>query len=126
MLQMAVRGLLFVGLLSGAAPLLAQSSDTATDEQRFHQKTTRALARGQLDEVDALAAARAADDPSAVAVRAQVGVRRGQYAEAERLLAPIAEAMPSSSAGLQYGLLLQRVGRHEEARRYLEAVTALG
>ena len=106
--------LLAAGILAaGQAPLRAQ--DTATAEQQFHQETTRALARGELDEAEALAAARAADDPAAAAVRAAVLVRRGRYAEAETLLGPIAQAAPASAAALEMGLLLQRVGRAREA-----------
>ena len=113
-------------LASGSAPLRAQDTGTYTAELQFHQETTRALARGQLDAAEALAAARAADDPAAAAVRAAVRVRRGQYAAAETLLAPVALAAPASAAALEMGLLLQRVGRAREAATYLDAVAAYG
>ncbi len=113
-------------LASAPAPLSAQDTGTYTAEQQFHQETTRALARGQLDAAEALAAARAADDPPAAAVRAAVLVRRGRYAEAETLLGPVARAAPESAAALELGLLLQRVGRAAEAAGRLEAVAAYG
>ena len=113
-------------LAAGSAPLRAQDAGTYTAEQQFHQETTRALARGQLDAAEALAAARAADDPAAAAVRAAVLVRRGNYAEAETLLGPVAQAAPESAAALEFGLLLQRIGRAAEAAGYLEAVAAYG
>ena len=113
-------------LAAGSAPLRAQDAGTYTAEQQFHQETTRALARGQLDAAEALAAARAADDPAAAAVRAAVLVRRGNYAEAETLLGPVAQAAPESAAALELGLLLRRVGRAAEAAGHLEAVAAYG
>ena len=113
-------------LAAGSAPLRAQDAGTYTAEQQFHQETTRALARGQLDAAEALAAARAADDPAAAAVRAAVLERRGNYAEAETLLGPVAQAAPESAAALELGLLLRRVGRAAEAAGYLEAVAAYG
>ena len=113
-------------LAAGQAQLRAQDAGTYTAEQQFHQETTRALARGQLDEVEALAAARAADDPAAVAARAAVLVRGGRYAAAEALLAPVARAAPASAAALELGLLLQRVGHAGEAAAHLEAVAAYG
>ena len=113
-------------LAADSAPLRAQDAGTYTAEQQFHQETTRALARGQLDAAEALAAARAADDPAAAAVRAAVLERRGNYAEAETLLGPVAQAAPESAAALELGLLLRRVGRAAEAAGYLEAVAAYG
>lgn len=113
-------------LAAAQAPLRAQDAGTAAAEQQFHLETTRALARGQLDEAEALAAARAADDPAAAAVRAAVLVRRGRYAEAETLIAPVAQSAPESAAALEMGLLMLRIGRAPEATTYLGAVAAYG
>ena len=118
---------LAVMLLAAApAPLRAQEAGTYTAEEQFHRDTTTALARGQLDRAESLAAERAADDPAAAAVRAALLVRRGQYADAEALLAPVAGAAPASAAALELGLLLQRLGRAGEAAPYLEEVAAYG
>ena len=119
--------LLAAGVLAAApTSLRAQEAGTYTAEEQFHRDTTRALARGELDRAESLAAERAADDPAAAAVRAAVLVRRGQYADAEALLVPVADAAPASAAALELGLLLQRVGRAGEARPYLEDVAAYG
>lgn len=128
MLQVNPRAvLLAAGVLAAAqGPLLAQEAGTYTAEEQFHRDTTRALARGELDRAESLAAERAADDPAAAAVRAAVLVRRGRYADAEALLVPVAVAAPASAAALELGLLLQRVGRAGEARQHLQNLAAYG
>ena len=73
-----------------------------------------------------LAATRPETDPSAAALRARMHVRRGRYAEAEQLLAPVAGDEPFGVAGLEYGLLLIGTGRSAEAGPYLDAVIDLG
>ena len=118
-------------VLCGSALLVAASADAQTrytraQEQRFHEQGSAALAHGRFDAAETLAASREATDPSAAALRARMLVMRGRYGEAEALLAPIAEAEPSSGAGLEMGLLLQRVGRLAEAVPYLEAVVDVG
>ena len=113
-------------LLASAAPRGQEGAAGDDAERRFHQRTTRALARGRLDEAQALAAARPGTDPSAAAVHARTLALRGRYAEAERRLAPAASAAPASAAGLELGLLLQRVGRAGEAQPYLAAVAERG
>ena len=120
-----------VAALVSCALLLAsaargQQLDSATAEKQFHERTTRALARGRLDEAAALAAERPASDPAGAAVHARTLVRRGRYAQAEARLAPVAESAPAGAAGLEWGLLLQRVGRGGEAGPYLEAVMTRG
>lgn len=112
-------------LLAADAPRGQEGADD-DDERRFHERTTRALARGRLDEAQALAAARPDTDPSAAAVHARTLALRGRYAEAERRLAPAASAAPASAAGLELGLLLQQLGRAGAARPYLEAVAEHG
>ena len=126
MLQLVIRGACVAVLACGTTALLAQASDTATQGQQFHREVTRALARGQLEAVETLASGRPEGDAASAAARARALVLRGRYADAEQLLGPVAQGMPSSAAGLEFGLLLQRVGRRDEARPFLEAVTALG
>ena len=108
--------------LGAALESHAQRAYSPEDERQFHEAATTALAHGAFEEVEMLAAARAADDPSAVALRAQLLSLRGQYADADRLLSPVAEAHPSSVAALEYGLLLSRTGHRLEAGSYLQAV----
>ncbi len=109
-----------------APAALAQQVDSATAEREFHEQTTRALARGQLDEAVTLASARPASDPAAAAVHGRTLVLRGLHDEARARLAPVAEQAPASAAGLELGRLLQRIGRSAEAGPYLEAVLARG
>ena len=95
---------------------------TPEENQRFHAAASAALAHGRFEDAEALAAARAVDDPSAVALRADMLVSRGRYAEADRLLSPVATAHRSSGAALEYGLLLHRTGRRAEGDAILQAV----
>ena len=88
---------------------------TQARELAFHQDTTRALAHGRVEDAEALAASRAADDPAAAAVRARILISRGRYQEAEALLVPIAAANPRSDAALELGLLRSHLGRKTEA-----------
>ncbi len=119
----------FAGVLAAVwlvpAPARAQSY-TPAEEQEFHQDAARAIAHGALDEAEALAASRDARDPSAAALRARLLIARGQYAEAESVLTPVAQGDRSSAAGLQLGLLLASLGRATEARPYLDAVLSKG
>ena len=53
--------LLAAGVLAAApTSLRAQEAGTYTAEEQFHRDTTRALARGELDRAESLAAERAA------------------------------------------------------------------
>ncbi len=104
----------------------AQPVDRATAEREFHEQATRALAHGELDEAITLASGRPDTDPAAAAVHGRTLVLRGLYEEARERLAPVAEAAPASAAGLELGLVLQRVGRGDEADPYLEAVLTRG
>ena len=112
-------------VLSGP-PVAAQTSYTQAQEQQFHEQTTRALAHGQFQEAEALAATRPSTDPVAVAVEARTLVLRGRYGEAERLLTPATRDSPASAAGLELGLLLMLTGRASEAAQLLESVVAVG
>ena len=114
-------------LLACATPratslLEAQTRYTRAQEQRFHEESTAALAHGQHQEAAALAATREDDDPSAVALRARLLVLRGKLDQAEVLLAPVAEQVPFSGAGLEYGFLLIQTGRVGDAVGYLQAI----
>ena len=88
---------------------------TRVQELTFHQQTTSALAHGQVEDAETLAASRATDDPAAAAVRARILISRGRYEAAEELLVPIVAANPRSDAALELGLLRMRLGRKTEA-----------
>ena len=104
------------------ANVQGQSRFTPGQEQSFHRQAAAALAHGEYDEAEELAASRPVDDPSAAALRARLQLLRGRYAEAEALVGAAALANPSSAAGLEFGLLLAATGRSAEAVDYLEAV----
>ena len=108
--------------------LHAQTRFTRVQEQRFHEQATAALAHGRHDEAAELAETRPDDDPSAVALRARLLILQGRHQDAEALLGTIAQASPSSGAGLEFGLLLTRTGRADEASNYFRGVinTAVG
>ena len=95
---------------SGSLPS-AQSRNTPADN------AANLLKVGQYDEVDRLL--RDDKDPRAVAVRARALVARGRYEDAEKLLAPVAAAAPTSDAALELGLLQMYLGRRDVAARGL-------
>ncbi|MGE0448959.1 MAG: tetratricopeptide repeat protein [Vicinamibacterales bacterium] len=76
------------------------------------QLATRALIEGQYGQVASLASAQPSD-PALGALRGRADIARGRYAEAEALLRPIAERLPTSDAALVLGQLLQLLGRPE-------------
>ena len=67
----------------------------------------RAFNEGRYDQIDALTVALDAADPAVVALRARAAIARGQYAEAEAMLRPVAARLPGSDAALELGLLLR-------------------
>lgn len=75
------------------------------------QAATRALIEGRFDEVAGLIAKLNAQDAQVAAVNARALIARGRYAEAEAVLAPIAERAPTSDAALELGLLRQMLGQ---------------
>jgi len=87
------------------------------------QQAARALVEGRFDDVKTLTDKLDARDPNVVALRAQADMARGQYAEAESLLRPVANRLPTSEAALQLGLLQQML-RRSDARPLLERVAA--
>jgi tetratricopeptide (TPR) repeat protein len=88
------------------------------------QAATRALNAGRFDQVETLL--RNVNDPQAVTLRARADIQRGRYAEAEKLLTPIAAETPTSDAALELGLLQWRLGRRDDASRTLEGVLTRG
>ena len=102
--------------------LSAQVRYTDVQEQEFHFQATRALAHGDFKVAQTLANSRPSSDPYSASLQAKLLMIRGQYVDAEDLLAPIAQLNPSSVAGLEFGFLLVRTGRVEEASFFFEAV----
>ena len=116
----------------GAAVVLAPvtawaaQADVPSEALAFHREATRALAHGDRDAAERLAAGRDPSDPAGAALRARLLIDRGRYEEAESLLGPVARAAPGSAAGLELGLLLVTLGRADEAAAHLEAVIIAG
>jgi cellulose synthase operon protein C len=82
----------------------------------------RAFNAGQFDEVERLLGT--ATDPRSVAIRARALIARGRYAEAEKTLAPVAAAQPTSDAALELGLLHIYLGRRPEGTRILNQIVS--
>ena len=74
------------------------------------------------DEVDRVL--RSATDARSIAIRARAEIARGRYAEAEKLLTPVASAQPGSDAALELGLLHMQLGRRGEGVRILRLIVA--
>ncbi len=87
--------------------------------QSFPAGAWRAIAHGKPAEAEALARARPADDPAAIAVIAHLAIEKGRYAEAIAALQPAARRAPLSDAALELGLLRQRLGDTGAARQLL-------
>jgi tetratricopeptide (TPR) repeat protein len=81
----------------------------------FPASAWRAIAHGKPAEAEALARGRAADDPAAVAVLAHVAIEKGQYNDAIAMLRPVVNRVPPSDAALELALLLQTLGRSNDA-----------
>jgi Flp pilus assembly protein TadD len=67
---------------------------------------------------------RSATDARSVAIRARAEIAQGRYAEAEKLLTPVANAQPGSDAALELGLLHMQLGRRNEGVRVLRLIIA--
>ncbi len=115
-----------VVLLIGLSSFSAAQPDGVSEAQQFHGRATRALAHGDREAAEELAAGRDPSDPAAAALRARLLIDVGNYEEAEALLAPAARAAPSSVAGLELARLLGTLGRAGEAAPFLEAVIVRG
>ncbi len=115
---------LLVALVPGTGT--GQPAEELTPEEQFHRDATRALAQGDREAAEALAASRDASDPAAAALRARLLIEVGDYEEAEALLAPVVREAPSGVAGLELARLLVTLGRTGEAVPLLEAVIVRG
>ena len=89
----------------------------------FPASAWRAVAHGKPAEAEALARARPADDPAAVAVLAHLAADKGQYDEAISMLKPATNRSPVSDAALELALLLQKLGRDKEAVPLLNVIS---
>ena len=119
-----VASVLFLAFVT--KPLGAQTPTGANDKAAFLESATRALAHGNRDEVETLAESLDPGMPEVVAFRARLLIDRGDYAQAESLLRPVAREAQGTVAVLELGLLLQIQGQTEEARVLLESVIANG
>jgi tetratricopeptide (TPR) repeat protein len=68
-----------------------------------------------------VAYAQGVTDPTVVKARA--AINRGQYAEAEALLKPLAERTPEGEAALELGLFYEMMGRRAESRALLQRIS---
>jgi cellulose synthase operon protein C len=84
-----------------------------------------ALAVGSVSDgrTSRVAYAQGATDPTVVKARA--AINRGQYADAEALLKPVASRAPTGEAALELGLLYDVLGRPNEARGLLDPISNL-
>jgi cellulose synthase operon protein C len=87
--------------------------------QSFPGSAWRAIAHGKPSEAEALARARPADDPAAIAVIAHLAIEKGRYAEAIAALQPAARRAPLSDAALELALLQKRLGDTAAASQLL-------
>jgi len=89
----------------------------------FFRLLAVALAIGTVSDgrTSRVAYAQGATDPTVV--KALASINRGQYAEAEALLKPIAARIPEGEAALELGLFYEMMGRREEARLLLRRVS---
>jgi tetratricopeptide (TPR) repeat protein len=101
--------LVLLGLISVAVAQSRRSSVPPTEQ------LTTALNEGHYDQAAEIAAQLDARDPSVTALVARAAIARGRYQDAENLLGPVAERLPTSDAALEYGLLLQMLTRPEAA-----------
>jgi tetratricopeptide (TPR) repeat protein len=124
---------LSMGQLLAACALLSLAGDARAGQTRASEPATpassiqaaaRALNAGRFEQVETLL--RNNTDPRAVALRARADIQRGRYAEAEKLLVPVAADAPASDAALELGLLQWRLGRRDAASTTLEGVLTRG
>ena len=113
---LALGGVLLIALIGSTLPS-AQTRPGPAAASTPADQALRALNVGQFEEVERLL--RGATDARSVAIRARADIARGRYADAEKLLAPVAAAQPASDAALELGLLQMRLGRRADARRTL-------
>jgi cellulose synthase operon protein C len=85
-------------------------------------RATEAFERGRYVEVERVLGRAPADDTAAAVLRSRALIAMGQYQRAEELLRSVADRFPSGDAALELGLLLDLLGRREEAVGFLEDV----
>ena len=88
----------------------------------FPANAWRALAHGKPAEAESLARARPADDPAAAAILARLAIEKGRYEDAIGILRPVVSRQPLSDAALELALLLQALGRGNEATPLLNVL----
>ncbi|HEU4938044.1 MAG TPA: tetratricopeptide repeat protein [Vicinamibacterales bacterium] len=88
----------------------------------FPGNAWRAVAHGKPAEAESLARARPADDPAAVAILARLAVDKGRYDDAIAMLRPVVSRQPLSDAALELALVLQTLGRGNEATPLLNVL----
>ncbi len=70
-----------------------------------------------------IAYAQGVTDP--VVVKARAAFNRGQYAEAEALLKPLAAQQPLGEAALELALFYEMMGRRDEARPMFQRISSI-
>jgi tetratricopeptide (TPR) repeat protein len=105
-----------------ATTFSASSSQSAAAQSGAQARVAveRALVAGRYDDVERLTAD--ASDEALSVLRAKALIARGEYAAAEKILAPLATASPGGDAALELGLLQFYLGRRSEARRAMQLV----
>jgi tetratricopeptide (TPR) repeat protein len=88
----------------------------------FPANAWRALAHGKPAEAESLARARPADDPAAAAILARLAIDKGRYDDAIAMLRPVVSRQPLSDAALELAVLLQTLGRSNEAMPLLNVL----
>jgi tetratricopeptide (TPR) repeat protein len=81
---------------------------------------TKAFIAGRFEEVEGLLGS--ATDARSLTLRARAAIELGRYADAEKILTPLAATAPASDAALELGLLQMRLGRRQNATRTLQGV----
>ncbi len=109
--------LLYVCAAAAMSPPRVARQTPSTEP--FPRSAWTAIAHGRLADAESLAQTRP-DDPAAAAVRGHLLIRKGEHEQALALLQPAAAKGPLSDAALELGLLLQRVGRSQEAGQHLK------
>lgn len=116
--------LVFGALCLWASVSLVSHAQPSAARAPFPAAAWAALAHGDRAEAARLAGERPADDPAAAAILAQLDTDRGRYDEALAILRPAASRTPLGDAALHLGLLLQYLGRRDEALPLLTAIQA--
>ena len=123
-LRVSIKALGLIVIAAGVcgAALSLSAARQGAAPRAFPASAWAAIAHGKIDDAEALARARPAGDPDAAGILGYLAARRGRQDEAFAALEPAAQRAPLSEAALQLGLLQQRVGRRDDARRTLTAL----